>query len=116
MTTHPTKFILTVFAAFLASIALLQAETEEKQPHMESALHFLQEAKTSDTPAKLLTSAKEELEKARHNKHGFRDTSLEIVDKALALAAAGDHDKMIEKIDAAIANIHDGMAHAPGRR
>ncbi|MEI9895546.1 MAG: hypothetical protein WDN28_17055 [Chthoniobacter sp.] len=105
-----------ICAAFLASATLLHAGAEAKQPHMESALHYLQDAKKAENPLPLLNSAKEELHRGAHNKHGFRDTSMDIVEAAIALAQSGDRQKTEEKINAAIANIHDAMAHAPGSR
>lgn len=92
------------------------AAEEDRQGHMEAALKSLQEAKKSDAPGALLHTAKEELHKARRNKGGFKLEANEFVDQAIAEAEAGHHEKMIEKIDAAIANLHSGMAHAPGRR
>ena len=80
---------------------------------MENALHFLQDAKKSEHPVELLRSAKKELEKASHNKGGFRPVAIEIVEKAIAESEAGNTQKMVEKIDSAIANIHTGMYKAP---
>ena len=116
MKTYRAKFVLILFTVFLAAVGMARAGAEARQPHMEAALHFLQDAKKSDTPVQLLKSAREQLHKAVHDKHGFRVVSLEIVDKAIEAAETGDTQKMIEKIDAAIANVHDAMAHAPGSR
>jgi hypothetical protein len=83
---------------------------------MEAALQALKDAKKSPAPAALLSTAKAELHKASHNKGGLRVEGIDMVDQAITEAQYGRHDKMIQKIDAAIADIHSGMAHAPGRR
>jgi len=116
MTTKPAKFILILCAAFLASVGMLHAAAEARQPRMEKAIDLLQEAKISAVPLQYLQSAKTVLEHAAHNKGGFRIVALEIVDRAIDAARSGDNPKMIVKINAAIANIHSGMAHAPGPR
>jgi hypothetical protein len=113
---HIVRSLLTLGAAWLTSATPLHAGAEANQPHMESALHYLQDAKKSDSPMPLLNSAKAELGKSAHNKGGFRENAMGYVDKAVAEAQGGDKQKMIEKIDAAIAVIHSGMAHAPGSR
>jgi len=116
MKTHLAKFILILSTVFLAAGGMARAGAEGGQPHMEAALHFLQDAKTSATPAQALHSAKEELQRAAHNKRGFRIVSLEKIDQAIEAAGTGDTQKMIEKIDATIADVHDAMAHSPGSR
>lgn len=116
MNKHLARTLLAIGTVWLTSVNLLHAGAENKQEHMDNALHYLQDAKQSPHPAELLHSAKKALEVARHNKGGFREVALGIVDKAIAEAQAGDQQKMIEKINAAIAEIHNGMAHAPGSR
>lgn len=110
------RTLLILCAFLLAGARLGFSAAEDRQEHMEAALQSLQEAKKSPTPAASLHTAKEELQKARHKKGGFRVDAIEFVDQALTEAQAGSHDRMIQKIDAAIADIHSGMAHAPGRR
>lgn len=110
------RLIVLLSAFLLVGARLGFSAAEDRQQHMEAALQALQDAKKSDAPAAALHKAKEALHKARHNKDGGRLESLEMVDQAIAEAEAGHHDKMIQKIDAAIADIHNGMAHAPGRR
>jgi len=116
MKAFPAKFILILTVGFLAAGGLVQGAAEERQPHMEAALHFLQEAKTSASPGEALHSAKHELDIAAHNKHGWRVISLEKLDQAIQALEAGDTQRMKEKIDATIADVHDAMAHANGRR
>jgi hypothetical protein len=116
MKAHPIKVLLVLVTLLLASLDTIRAAAEENQPRMEAALHDLQAAKTSDTPAKDLHAAKDELQKARRNKRGLREVSIAKVDEAIAAAEAGDKDKLIIKIDAAIADIHNAMAHASGAR
>ncbi|EDY19416.1 hypothetical protein CfE428DRAFT_3101 [Chthoniobacter flavus Ellin428] len=110
------RFLVLLCAFLVVGAPLGFSAAEDRQAHMEAALKALQEAKKSDTPAASLKTAKEELHKARHNKAGERLESIQMVDEALTEAQAGHHEKMIQKIDAAIADIHNGMAHAPGRR
>ncbi len=116
MKSYSTKLVLLLCTLFLAGAGLARAGKEAGQPHMEAALHFLQDAKTSATPGPALHSGKEELQRAAHNKRGFRIVSLEKLDQAIAAAEAGDTQKLIEKVDATIADVHDAMAHAPGSR
>lgn len=111
-----SRILLLLCAFLLAGARLGFSEAEERQPHMDAALQALQDAKKSPAPVALLNTAKDELHKAKHKKGGFRVESLDMVDQAIAEAQTGNHDKMIQKIDAAIADIHNGMAHAPGRR
>ena len=113
MNTRLLKLSLIVSAVSLAGLGTLQAGAENHQPHMLNALHLLQDAKKSDHPASLLHSAKEELQHASHNKGGYRPIAIEIVDKAIAEAEVGDPQKMLDKINSAIATIHTGMSKAP---
>ncbi len=109
----PSRIAVIFCVAFLAALGTLQAQPEYEQPHMEAALHFLQDAKKSEQPVSLLHSAKSELEKATHNKGGYRVKAIGIVDEAVAEGESGDTQKMIEKINAAIAAIHTGMYKSP---
>jgi len=116
MKAHLAKFILLLTAVLLAAAGRARAGAEAGQPHMEAALHFLQDAKTSATPGAALHSAKEELQRAAHDKHGFRIASLAKLDEAIAAVEAGDTQKTREKIDATITEVHDAMAHGRGSR
>jgi len=110
MKTFAIKLILLLCGLSFANFGVLRAQPEDQQPHMEDALHFLQDAKKSDAPVALLNSAREALSQAKHNKAGFRKRALGIVDDAIALAQSGDHQRMINKINAAIAEIHTAMS------
>ena len=110
MKTHTFKLIVVVCLAFLSSMGFPQAALEEKQPKMEQALHDLQEAKTAAEPIPLLENAKKSLKQAKHNKRGFRLEADGPIDKAIEEAKTGNKEKMVQKIDAAIAEIHTAMA------
>jgi len=110
MKTFASKLILLLCGLSLVNFGVLRAQPEDQQPHMEEALHFLQDAKKSDAPVALLNSAKEALSHAARNKAGFRKKALGIVDDAIALAQGGDHQRMLDKINAAIAEIHTAMS------
>ena len=110
MKTPAIKLIVVICLAFLSSTRFLQAAAEEKQPKMEQALHDLQEAKTAAEPIPLLENAKKSLKGAKHNKRGFRLEADGPIDKAIEEAKIGNKEKMVEKIDAAIAEVHTAMA------
>ncbi len=95
-----------------AHLSAVQAASENKQPTMEQALHDLQEAKRAADPMSLLEAAKKTLKHAKQNKHGSRLDAIALVDEAISMAKAGDMEKMRQKVDAAIANIHSGMSGA----
>lgn len=117
MTFRKIPFILLLLCALcLPAFGSLRAAEEDLQPHMDEALHFLQDAKKAGDPLPLLHSAREALEKAAHNKHGYREVAMGLVDRAIDEAQAGSTQNMINKINAAIAQIHTAMFKAPGRR
>lgn len=97
---------ITIFAQSL----VLQAAPENKQPNMEKALHDLQDAKQSKEPIPLVEEARKTLKHATHNKDGFRLDAIAQINKAIDDAKAGDMEKMRQKADAAIANLHAGMS------
>jgi hypothetical protein len=66
---------LTVAMMFLVPRQLLG---EENQPHMQAALHHLQEAA-------------EELQKAEHDKGGHRERALDLTQRAMNQVKAGMH-------------------------
>jgi len=96
----------------LSPMSTVQGAAENTQPKMEKAVHDLQEAKQSKDPMPLLEAAKKALKHASKNKHGGRAAAIGLVDQAIQEAASGDKEKMRQKIDAAIANIHNGMSKA----
>ena len=63
-------------ALTLGSLAGYRALADERQPHMRAALHHLQEAK-------------EELEKAAHDKGGHRERALDLTQSAIGEVKAG---------------------------
>ncbi|MFN2507562.1 MAG: hypothetical protein ABR589_02180 [Chthoniobacterales bacterium] len=82
------------------------------QPQMRAAIDLLNAAKKAENPLPVLRAAKKHLEKGRHNKGGERRDALEAVNAAIAEATVGDKNKMNQKIDHAVAQIHLGMSKA----
>jgi hypothetical protein len=99
-----------VFLALVAFVGTLVAAPD--QPHMRAAVELLQSAKMADKPLPMLTAAKKHIQKARPNKKGERYDALEAVNEAIALATTGDREKMEQKINHAISQLHSGMAKA----
>jgi len=111
MKSYTLKLIAVLcLAPLLPGTISLQAALEEKQPNMENALHDLQEAKTAAEPIPLLEKAKKSLKESKHNKRGYRLDADAPIDKAIEEAKAGHKDKMVEQIDAAIAEVHTAMS------
>lgn len=110
MSTFLSKVIAVASVAVLCQTALVRAESETKQYNMEATVHDLQDAKKSDKPLEGLESAKKALQHAKHNKHGERHAAMAFIDEAIERARAGDLEKMKQKIDAAIADLHSGMS------
>ncbi len=96
----------------LALMLGLPALHADDQPRMRAAIDALQAAKKADKPMPYLQMAKKRLENAAKNKKGERNAALEYVQEAIDMAKAGDMKKMEQKINAAIANIHQGMGKA----
>ena len=97
---------------FLFTASRLSAELEATQPRMETALHFLQEARKSEHPLALLESARNELAKAKHNKAGYRGKAAHEVDRAINEVRSGDKNKVVGEIDNAIAAVHTAMSQS----
>lgn len=75
-------------------------------PQLRKAMDELQAAKKAPNPMPLLESAKERLTNAnRGNKGGERLMALDKVKEAIARLKARDRQKMLQRIDAAIASI-----------
>jgi hypothetical protein len=79
------------------------------QPRMRDAIGYLKEAKASDQPLVPLEKARHELQEAARNKKGWRVAALQEVNEAIGFANSGDKQKMIAKIDHAIADIWTGI-------
>lgn len=78
-------------------------------PHQNKALDDLQAAKKADDPMPLLQSAKEHLTKAnKGNKFGDRKDALNKLEEAISELKAGNKSKMVQKINATIANLQQG--------
>lgn len=99
-------FLLIVSACFLGASMPVHAE----QRHMEAAIEMLQSAKQSDNPLPLLRAAKKHVANAKPNKGGERKQAAESINEAIAQATVGNKEKMTQKINAAIAAIHSGIA------
>lgn len=111
MKTYRSFFYFFAVSAALAILFTVPPAYAD-QPHMRAALELLQSAKKSDQPLPMLNAAKKKLEDAPKNKAGGRKQALEAVNDAIAELRTGDKKKMGEKIDSAIANIHQGMDNA----
>ncbi|MGC3991017.1 MAG: hypothetical protein QM796_15320 [Chthoniobacteraceae bacterium] len=84
------------------------------EPKMRAAIDLLREAKTSPQPVLVLQDARKQLQHAARNKKGWRVKGMGEVDEAIAEAKVGDHDKMVEKIDHAIADLWTGYTKGHG--
>ncbi|HYF34907.1 MAG TPA: hypothetical protein VD994_06400 [Prosthecobacter sp.] len=82
------------------------------QPHMRAAIELLQAAKQANKPLPMLNAAKKHIQKAAPNKKGERVDALAAVNEAIASATTGDKEKMEQKVNHAIAQLHSGMAKA----
>ncbi|MEA3188295.1 MAG: hypothetical protein QOD99_2125 [Chthoniobacter sp.] len=94
--------VATITLTFFAAIA------GAEQPRMDNAIDLLQSAKTVEKPLPVLKAAKEALQKAARNKKGHRIEAIGLVDEAIAEAVTGNHDKMVQKVNHAISQIHAG--------
>ena len=103
----PVISLCVVLAVFLAGTPLFA-----DQGHMRAALELLQAAKKADQPLPMLKSARKHLENAPKAKGGARAQALQQLNEAVAQATVGDKKKMSQKIDSAIANIHQHMGNA----
>lgn len=112
MITLLSKVMAVTSVFILCQTSLLRAAAETKQYNMEATVHDLQDAKQSDKPLNYLESAKKALQHAKHNKHGEKHAAMALIDEAIERARAGDLEKMRQKIDAAIADLHSGMSKA----
>jgi len=110
MNTRLLVTLLAISAIFIFGTAIAPAAPD--QPHMRAAVDLLNAAKTAENPLPALRAAKKHLHAARRNKRGERRDALEAVDEAIALATVGDKNKMRQKIDHAVAQIHSGMSKA----
>lgn len=78
-------------------------------PLQRKALDELQAAKKADDPMPLLESAKSHITKApKGNKGGDKEDVIDKIDEAIEQLKAGNRSKMEQKINAAIANLHQG--------
>jgi hypothetical protein len=110
--TLPLPVLATLGILALCFTAILDAAPPPDQPRMRAALELLQSAKESKNPMPMLTAAKKKLQNAGKNKAGDRVEAIGYVNEAIAQAQTGNLEKMKQKVDAAIANIHQGMGNA----
>lgn len=107
MKQHCRILLRTSFVVLILGIATTSLHAD--LPQQRKAIDELQAAKTSSDPLPLLESAKARLGKAnKGNKAGDRDDAVDKVQEAIDELKAGDKKKMEQKINAAIANIHQG--------
>jgi hypothetical protein len=78
-------------------------------PQQRKALDELQAAKKAADPLPLLESAKTRITKAnKGNKGGDKEDVIDKIEEAIQELQAGNRSKMESKINAAIANLHQG--------
>jgi hypothetical protein len=93
------------------AVILLSTATSVRAdfPQQRKALDELQAAKTADDPMPLLKSAKDRIANAnKGNKGGDKGDVIGKIDEAIKECKAGNKDKMTQKINAAISNLHQG--------
>ena len=110
----PLRFLVPTAVLVLLCAGTLSAGPEYKQPRMELAVQYLQDALKADDPAPLMRKAKEELGRVQGSgaKAQFRDRAISILDGGLADLQEGKKDKVPGDITTAIASIQSGMSHA----
>ena len=108
----PAHPLFLVLAVTTIALHLTIGPALAEPPHMSAALELLQAAKKSDKPMPMLQAARKHLENAKKNKEGERVEALRDVKEAMAQAQVGDLKKMEQKINSAIANIHQGKDKA----
>jgi hypothetical protein len=102
---------LALLTVFLAVPSLSPAAGDGK--HMKAALELLQSAKKSDSPRPMLVAAKRHLSNVKPNKEGALAQARKSLNEAIALAELGkEKDKLEQKINATIANVHNAMGNA----
>ncbi|HBJ85228.1 MAG TPA: hypothetical protein DDZ88_15415 [Verrucomicrobiales bacterium] len=104
---HTYRLILRVTCAMLllSNATLVLADL----PQQRKALDELQAAKKAADPLPLLESAKTRITNAnKGNKGGDKGDVIDKIDEAIQELQAGNRSKMEQKINAAIANLHQG--------
>lgn len=81
-----------------------------RQPRMEKALLFLEEAQSSPNPIPLLESAQLRLQNATGNKAGYRVKALRVIKSAIAIIRRGGDAQ--SQIDRAIVLVQLGIDNA----
>lgn len=95
--------LVLLLLAFTATVVLADF------PQQRKALDELQAAKKADDPMLLLESARNRIANAnKGNKGGDKEDVLDKIDEAIRELKAGNKGKMEQKINAAIANLHQG--------
>jgi tetratricopeptide (TPR) repeat protein len=105
-----TRAFVTLLVIVLFQSLIPLAKGDPTQPRMENAIEQLEAAKTAERPLPDLEAARKALKNARQNKDGQRLDALGFVNEAIEYAKAGDKEKMLERINKAIANAKSGMA------
>ena len=112
------RFLVPAVALVLTCAGTLSAGPEYKQPRMELAVQYLQDALKTEDPAPLMRKAKEELQRVQGSgaKAEFRDRAISILDTGLTDLQEGKKDKVPGDITTALASIQSGMSHGRSRR
>lgn len=100
---------LLVRAALAMLILTITTPALADLPQQRKALDELQAAKKAADPMPLLESAKTRITKAKKgNRDGDKEDVIAKIDEAIEQLKAGNRSKMEQKINAAIANLHQG--------
>jgi hypothetical protein len=83
-------------------------------PNLDAAIACLKDAKAADDPIPKLKESIKWLNRATNQKGGKKEEAIGLVNDAIALVQSGDKDAATEKIDHAIAEIHDAAIHIGG--
>lgn len=103
----------TRFSSILCILSLMIALTlgagqiMAEQPEMNKAIEQLELARKNDH-IEHLEKAKHHLEEARRDKGGERAEAIHQIEEAIAAAHKGEHKRMEEHIDRAIADVREG--------
>lgn len=103
--------ILRLLVRAACAVIMLSTVTSVRAdlPKQRRALDELQAAKTADDPMPLLKSARDHISDAnKGNKGGDKGDVIGKIDEAIKECKAGNKEKMAQKINAAISNLHQG--------
>jgi hypothetical protein len=105
---HSSRSLLRIACAVLL-LSTATTPVLADLPQQRKALDELQAAKKAEDPMPLLESAKTRIAKAnKGDRQGDKKDVIDKIDEAIEQLKAGNKSKMEQKINAAIANLHQG--------